>query len=86
MTIDRGVRSIYIKGTLQFYACLCAYLKFNKNQFSCCNYCSKQDYFNISNPGPVKQEPGQELILIILLYESFYDGQDGWDPRRPCRI
>ena len=31
------------------------------------------EYCNISNPGPLEQEPGLEQGLIVLLHESFYD-------------
>ena len=31
-------------------------------------------YYNISNPELLEQEPGQEPGLTVLLYESFYAG------------
>ena len=31
-------------------------------------------YYNISNPGLLEQEPGQEQGLTVLLYEYFYAG------------
>ena len=31
-------------------------------------------YFNISNPGLLEHEPGQEQGLTVLLYEYFYVG------------
>ena len=30
------------------------------------------EYCNISNPGPLEQEPGREWGLNVLLYDSFY--------------
>ena len=32
------------------------------------------EYCNISNPGPLEQEQGRELGLIVLLHEYFYAG------------
>ena len=31
------------------------------------------EYYNISNPGLLEQDPGREQGLIVLLHESFYD-------------
>ena len=42
-------------------------------------------YYNISNPGLLEQEPGQEQGLIVFLYESFYDGKYCWNQRRLWR-
>ena len=43
-------------------------MSINKNVTNSANL----EHCNISNPGPLEQEPGLEQGLTVLLYESFY--------------
>ena len=50
-------------------------LEFKKNRLININVrnAARSEYCKISNHGPLEQNPGLELDLTVLLYESLYD-------------
>ena len=44
------------------------------------------EYNNTCYPGMLYQEPRWEQGLFVILYESFYDGQDCWNEIKLCHM
>ena len=73
-TMDRGFKQSYIKVKSHFYVFL-SVLFLKKNMSMDINVTNAQnpEYCNMFNPGSLEQEPRQEQVLTVLLYESSYD-------------